>query len=127
MPVEWNVADSIISVRMIGEYEVREIQAAFLAALDDPRAVDLKGLLFDVSDSESLKERYAADVIDVGNFLATHNHRYGNRVALVAGTDFRYGMMRLGSAALQTHAVVNRVFRNDAEARAWLIEGKDEE
>src|SRR5689334_16513566 len=127
MPVKWNVADSIISVRMIGEYEVREIQAAFLAALDDSRAVDLKGLLFDVSESESLKERYAADVIDVGNFLATHNHRYGNRVALVAGTDFRYGMMRLGSAALRTHAVVNRVFRNDAEARAWLIEGKDEE
>lgn len=127
MPVEWDVADSILSLRMTGEYEVREIRSALLAALDDPRAVDLKGLLFDVSGSESLKERYAADVIDVGNFLASHQHRYNNHIALVAGSDFRYGMMRLGSSALQTHAVVNRVFRNDADARAWLIEGKDEE
>lgn len=126
MPVEWDVADSIISLRMIGEYEVREIQTAFLTAFADPRTVDVRGLLFDVSESESLKERYASDVTDVGNFLATHKHRYGNRIALVAGTDFRYGMMRLGSAALETHAVVNRVFRNDAEARAWLVEGKDQ-
>ncbi len=127
MPVEWDIADSIVSLRMNGEYEVREIRSAFLAALDDPRAVDLKGLLFDVSSSESLKERYASDVIDVGNFLASHTNRFNNRIALVAGSDFRYGMMRLGSAALQTHAVVNRVFRNDEEARAWILEGKDEE
>lgn len=127
MPVEWDVEDSIISLRMIGEYEVRDIRGGLLSALDDPRAVSVKGLLFDVSSSESLKERYATDVIDVGNFLASHHNRFNNRIALVAATDFRYGMMRLGSAALQTHGVVNRVFRNAAEARVWLIEGKDEE
>ena len=127
MPVEWDVVDSIISLRMIGDYEVRDLRSALLAALDDPRAIHLKGLLFDVSGSESLKQRYATDVIEVGNFLASHQHRFNNRIALVAATDFRYGMMRLGSAALQTHAVVNRVFRNDADARVWLIEGKDEE
>jgi len=127
MPVEWDVDDSMISLRMTGEYEVRDIKSAFLTALDDARAVSVKGLLFDVSGSESLKERYATDVIDVGNFLASHHNRFNNRIALVAATDFGYGMMRLGSAALQTHGVVNRVFRDAAEARVWLTEGKDEE
>jgi len=124
MPVEWDVADSILSLRLTGNYETRDVRAAVLAALDDPRALDVKGMLFDVSESESLKERYAVDVIDMGNFLASHQRRFNNRIALVAASDFRYGMMRLGSATLQTQAVVNRVFRNEAEARAWLIEGK---
>ena len=127
MPVEWDVADSILSLRLTGNYETRDVRAAVLAALDDPRALDGKGMLFDVSESESLKERYAVDVIDMGNFLASHQRRFNNRIALVAASDFRYGMMRLGSATLQTQAVVNRVFRNEAEARAWLIEGKDGE
>jgi|SRR5689334_1160755 hypothetical protein len=127
MPVEWDVADSILSLRLTGNYETRDVRAAVLAALDDPRALDVKGMLFDVSESESLKERYAVDVIDMGNFLASHQRRFNNRIALVAASDFRYGMMRLGSATLQTQAVVNRVFRNEAEARAWLIEGKDGE
>lgn len=122
MAVEWEITDGIISMRMSGVYDVADIYAGVRAALADPRSEGAIGLLFDVSKSESLKDRQPTDVHAVGYFVATHSDRFQKRVALVGESDFPYGMMRLGGAVLDSQGIANKVFRDAASGRDWLKE-----
>ena len=123
MPVEFDIRDRIIALQMIGIYEPTDVQTALLAALDDPRSASAIGLLFNVSRSESLKERSAPDVTAMGYFLAGHSNRFGRRLALVGDADFTFGMMRIGSVVVNRQGVTSEVFRDEAAARKWLHEG----
>ena len=120
MPVTCEISDDIITLQMTGIYEMSEIEAALLKALDDPRASRAIGLLFDVSQSESLKKRRAQDVSAMGYFLASHSRRFGGRIALVGSEDFSFGMMRAGNVVLEQQTVQSEVFRDEIEAREWL-------
>jgi hypothetical protein len=123
MPVEFDIRDHIIALKMIGTYETTDIQTALLEALDDPRSAGAIGLLFNVSRSESLKERTAPDVTAMGYFLAGHSDRFSRRLALVGDEDFTFGMMRLGNVVVGGQGVTSEVFRDEAMARKWLKEG----
>jgi hypothetical protein len=124
MPVEFDIWDGIIALEMIGTYEATDIQTALLEALDDPRSAGAIGLLFNVSRSESLKERSAPDVAAMGYFLAGHSDRFGRRMAMVGHDDFKFGMMRAGSAVLNQQGVTSEVFRDEEAARKWLHRGQ---
>jgi hypothetical protein len=120
MPVISDIDEHIISLRMVGTYVPGDIRAELLRVLDDPRASDAVGLLFDVSESESLKDRKPDDVQSVGYVLSSHSNQFGGRIALVGATDFAFGMMRLGSVHLGHLGVTNQVFRDAKSARAWI-------
>ena len=123
MPVNFEFAEGIIALRMVGLYVPQDIHKALLKALADPGTVRPIGLLFDVSLSKSLRTRSAADVVAMGYFLAQHGDSFSRRVALVGFDDFPFAMMRMGHVTLEGEGITSEVFREEAEARGWLLRG----
>lgn len=120
VPVSFEVDGGVIFLRMAGAYSMTELRDAVVAALDAPESANAIGMVLNVSESEALKTRTADDVTSMGYFLASKSDRFSRRIALVASEDFRFGMMRLGSAALEQLRVDNQVFRTEAEGINWL-------
>jgi len=122
MPVNFEFSDRIIVLRMIDLYAPADIQKTLLQGLTDPQTSDAAGLLFDVSRSKSLRTRSSDDVIAMGYFLAQHADAYARRVALVGFDDFPYAMMRMGRVTLEHEGITSEVFREEAQARKWLLQ-----
>ena len=123
MPVNFEFTDGIIMLRMIGVYAPDDIKKALLQGLADPRVSDAVGLLFDVSPSKSLRTRSTDEVISMGYFLSEHADAFAKRVALVGFDDFPFGMMRMGRVTLEREGLTAEVFREEANARKWLLQG----
>jgi hypothetical protein len=121
VPVKWEFADGIIVLRMIDVYAADDIKNTLLEALADPAVSNAVGLLFDVSQSKSLSERSRGDLVAMGYFLAQRASAFGKRVALVASDDFQFGMMRMGRVTLEREDLTAEVFREEADAREWLL------
>jgi hypothetical protein len=109
---------------MIDLYVPADIQKALLQGLKDPQTSGVAGLLFDVSRSKSLRTRSPDDVIAMGYFLAQYADAFARRVALVGFDDFPYGMMRMGQVTLERQGVASEVFREEAQARKWLLQNE---
>ena len=123
MPVSFEFTDTIIVLRMIDLYVPPDIQKALLQGLADPRTSGAAGLQFDVSRSKSLRTRSSDDIIAMGYFLAQHGDSYARRVALVGFDDFPYAMMRMGQVTLEREGITSEVFREETQARKWLLHG----
>jgi hypothetical protein len=122
MPVSFEFTDRIIVLRMVDLYVPPDIQNALLQGLKDPQTSGAVGLLFDVSRSKSLRARSSDDIIAMGYFLAQHGDSYARRVALVGFDDFPYGMMRMGRVTLEREGIASEVFREETQARKWLLQ-----
>ena len=120
MPVEFEISDALIIIRMAGTYSTSDLREAILKALAQGDGSNPAGMIFDVSGSESLRGRTPQEVTAMGYFLATQSDRFGGRIALIGHDDFRFGMMRLGSVVLDQQGITNQVFRSEAEGRQWL-------
>lgn len=120
MPVTYELDSPTIIVSLEGTYETAEVREVILAAVTDPRAAGATGLLFDVRHSASIASRTAAEVRAMADFLAAKAERFGRRLALVADSDAAFGLMRLGSVAVEQKGVDARVFRDIADAEGWL-------
>jgi hypothetical protein len=120
MPVTYELDSPTIIVSLEGIYETAEVRAAVLAAVADPRAAGATGLLFDVRHSASIASRTAAEVRAMADFLAVTAEQFGRRLALVADSDAAFGLMRLGSVAVEQKGVDTRVFRDISDAEGWL-------
>ena len=105
---------------MVGDYEPADIRIAIATALGERRAPFLDGMLFDVSDSAVLAKRTPLEIRSMAAVLAHNRKEYGNRLALVAGSDHAYGMMRLGCADVEAAGVASRCFRVAGDALEWL-------
>ena len=121
MPVNFEFADGIIALRMVDFYVPEDIRKTLLQGLVDPGTLRAIGLLFDVSRSQSLGARSAADVEAMGYFLARQGDSFSRRVALVAFDDFPFAMMRMGHVTLEREGITSEVFREEAPAREWLL------
>lgn len=122
MPVLAEYAAAAITLRLIGEYSHDEMRVAFLAALPNPTAT-VGGLILDVRRSVSIRSRPSEEVRSMSRWLAARAVHFQRRLALLAtvGTT-GYGMMRLGAAEAEVAGLTVRVFDDDADARAWLVE-----
>jgi hypothetical protein len=121
MPVTFELNDGIIVLRMIDVYSPEDIKKTLLQGLAEAGASNIVGLLFDVSESKSLRTRSNDDVIAMGYFLAEHAEAFAKRVALVGFDAFPFGMMRMGQVALEREGVKAEVFREESNARKWLL------
>jgi len=119
MPVASELADGILTLRMIGEYTPDDIRAALFAA-SDAHPGRIVGLVFDVSASGALATRGSDEIRNMGTFLGREAARYGRRLALVGASDVAYGLMRLASVSIPETQVMTETFRDEAAARAWL-------
>ena len=123
MPVNFECSDGIIALRMVDFYVPADIQKALLQGLADLGTQRPIGLLFDVSPFKSLRTRTAADVVAMGYFLAQHGDSFSRRVALVGLDDFPFAMMRMGHVTLEREGITSEVFREESNAREWLLHG----
>ena len=120
MPVTHEILGPTLVLRMIGEYEPTEIRSTLTDALRTVPAGVLRGILFDVSQSASLRRRDARAVRAMASFLAHVALQQRLRIALVGATDLAFGLMRLGAADLESAGVTAYVFRTEADAARWL-------
>ena len=122
MPVEFEFTDRIVVLRMVDVYEQEDIKKALLQGLADPGVSCAIVLLFDVSQSTSLRTRSADDLAAMAYFLTTHADSFAKRVALVGFDDFPFGMMRMGQVTLRREGLTAEVFREESNARKWLLQ-----
>ena len=120
MPVAYEFDNDVILLRLVGKYTTSDLKSSILDALDDARLPQRPVLLFDLRESQSLQDRTADEVRDMGRFLAAHGRRFGNRLAMVTASDLAFGLMRLGAVAAEAGGVAAEVFRDMGAAKEWL-------
>jgi hypothetical protein len=120
MPVRAEFIQDVLALRMVGRYEPVDIRAAFRMALQQHASATVRGLLFDVRDSDVLHARPADEIRTMAQFLSAHAQQFGRRLALVASTDVDYGLMRMGSVYVAEEGVMTAVFRDERDAQDWL-------
>jgi predicted RNA methylase len=120
MPVTFEFDGRILVLRLAGIYSLADIRAGLIAALAEPHAPVLNGILVDVRDSQSLATRTLGDMTSTIGFLAYHAASYGSRVALVVEGDQQYAVVRMAAEDLHTAGIAASVFRDAGEARRWI-------
>lgn len=120
MAVEYRIADGILTMAFVGQYEPKDIVSRFLEAMNDPACPRPVALLVDVTRSESLANRPGAEIRTVAEYLGPYADRIGGRCAVVAPSDVHFGLSQMGSVSSERVGVLSRVFRAREEAVAWL-------
>lgn len=120
MPVLADYTAELITLRLIGEYSVEELREAFYAALPTPDAVS-GGLLIDVTQSVSIRTRPSGDVRGMSRWWAARRQIFHGRLAMVADGTVEFGMTRLAELEADSYGLTVAVFRDVAEARAWIL------
>ena len=111
--------DSCTGIETIGfrdELAKRDVVTALgaireRAATDSLRLLDLRALTFELSQQAISSLAAPARALD----------RPGARVALLVDSDLNYAFCRQHLAYRASDIVPVEVFRNEAEARAWLV------
>jgi hypothetical protein len=120
MGVEYQIQDGVLMMTFAGTYQPEDVTERFLAALHDSACPSPVALLIDVTRSEVLAERPAAEIRRVAEFLGPYSERIGGRCAVVAPADVLFGLSQMGSVHTERVGVTSRVFRGRDEALAWL-------
>jgi hypothetical protein len=101
-----------------GTYSSEAALASIDAALRDGEPA--VGLLLDLTDSLSFRERSADGLRRVVQFLAARRDRFSSRLATVGSTDLAFGLLRMGMVFAADQGLENEAFRSRDEALAWL-------
>lgn len=125
MPVRSLLAGDLLTLELAGTYLPEDIIRTFAAALEDPACPPRVSLLVDVTRSESLATRPAADIRNVARALGPYAERIGGRCAVVASSEVHFGLSQMGAAHSAAVGVEARVFRDREAARAWLASGRN--
>lgn len=77
--------------------------------------------LWDLRDVEIRMS--TAEIQSVGRLSQERDRQGGTsgRLALVVGGDLAYGLSRMHQVFRESDAIAQRIFRDEAEARAWLL------
>ena len=120
MPVQYAFRGDVLELRAIGRYAADEVAQAFRLALADAARPTLRGLLYDVRESQVVGKRSTSEVRDAVAFFSSLRNEVGQRAALLAGSDVGYGVMRMVAAWAEGCDIDAEVFRDRDEALAWL-------
>ena len=83
------------------------------------------GLLLDLSDSTSFRQRSAEDLRGIASFLSTRRALFGSRMATVGQSDLAYGLLRMGTVFCSEQGIETATFRSRAEAVEWLCRPRE--
>jgi hypothetical protein len=120
MAVQYAIGEGVLRLELVGEYEPMDVVRVFLEALSQPGCPIPVALLIDVTSSQSLASRPAAEIRKVAEFLGPYAHRIGGRCAVVATEDVHYGLARMGASHSERVGVATQVFRTTEDALKWL-------
>ena len=120
MPLTYAVSlpDRLIRVTAVGDVTVTENESLARELEQEPSASPGMRMLVDISRSAtSMTNEHLRSV--ARRFRSVQAHGIGP-VAIVAGSDFTYGMARAYSAYAEIEGIGVRVFRTEDDALAWL-------
>jgi hypothetical protein len=121
VPVSYSFDSAIVVIKGAGHYTPDDLKAATLAALDDPVLPENPVGMFDLRDSDVLAKRSSSQLADMALFLERLAPRFNNRLAMVVSSTVGYGLMRLGTAYVETPGIRVEIFREYDDARIWLL------
>ena len=121
MPVSYAIEDDVLFLFLEGDYESKDIEAIFSKALSEIPAGEKINLLIDITASGSIQKHPSNRIAQTSIFIAQHKDRL-KYSALLAPSDFEFGMMRVAQSTAEIEGGRDRVraFRTTAEALAWL-------
>lgn len=123
MPVTAQIQGGLLVVKPVGEYSADEVIDCFeqaVNAADFPADVEV---MLDVRTAQSLLRRPTSELRRVANHFLPYAERFHNRGAILVSGLTRYGLMRMTATWLNLRGIDIRVFRNEDEARRWLLHG----
>jgi hypothetical protein len=119
MPVTYEYVEDILEIRASGTYPADAVTQIFAEVIADRARPRLHALLYDARASEVITSRSTVDVQRAVDFFRGLGPHIGMRMALVAGNDAVYGVMRMIAAWAEGAAITAGVFRDRDEALAW--------
>jgi len=119
MPVTYRIEGDIAEMSFEGAFPLEDVFAAFHRMLEDPACPEQIRILLDVRKSATLATRPTDEIIRVAEYVGPYKDRV-LRCAVVAAADVHYGLGRMGAVYSEAKGVMTRVFRDRAEASAWL-------
>lgn len=126
VPLRTRVDRRVLVFEATGEYSLAEMDSVFAAALADPAARDLIGVLLDLRLSLSMSRRSTTDLHDVAAFYASMKDRIGGKVAVLTASDAAFGLGRMASVTAEHLGLAVLVTRDLAQAWTFLIPSRDE-
>ena len=115
----WRIANGLVYITGASQATPQDWRAALNAILADPRHRPGMGLLQD--HRATTRAPNTAEIQGAAAFLRSRSERLGiARWALVVEKDVSYGMGRIAGVVFARTSIVSRVFRDIAEAEAWV-------
>jgi hypothetical protein len=123
MPVEWSLADNVLTLNFVGEYTFPEIASAAEAGVK--AASGPVRLLIDATRTARLPD--AQGVRQRVELLVGLRGRLAGPVAIVATPGAMFGIARQVAQYVEGYSAMTiRVFDQLGEARAWLENGGED-
>jgi len=111
----------LVLVRCIGVYSTDELIGVFSSLLSAPDLPERAALLLDLCESQSVLGRSIPDLRRIATTFTAVAGRFDRRCALLVRGSARYGLMRMAAVWVDLQGVEARVFREEREAREWLL------
>jgi hypothetical protein len=123
VPVEWSLADDILTLNFVGEYTFAEIaeaaQAGVAAAHRPVRLLVDATRTARLPDSQGVRQRI--------ELLVGLHARLAGTVAIVASPGAMFGIARQVAQHAEGYTPMTiRVFEESAAARAWLLDAGED-
>jgi hypothetical protein len=122
MPVTYSIdgAAKIIRTTCSSPLAFPEVLEHFRALNQDPACTGHLDVLLDVSNADALPATTQLGAVATELALVRSKVQFG-KCAVVATRDAMYGMMRMFEVLTARYFEAIHVFRNSAEAEAWLV------
>lgn len=121
-PRAYRFEGGVLRIAPVGRYGAEQYVDLVDAALADPACPGRVALLAD--STRSTAQRSTPELRWIVREIAERADRIG-RVALLAPTDVRFGLSRVAAAYGAMEGMEYEVFREEADALAWLAEATD--
>lgn len=120
MPVSYQFDGALAVVKMEMEYSLTGLTQAIHACLADPGCPAQPAVLLDASTGFVPLGLTAADLHALGRLLALLGTERCRSIALIAGSEVAFELLRACAAQAESAGVGIRVFRSAAAAAEWL-------
>ncbi len=121
MAASYEIRGRFFILRLEGDYSMEDILNACEQAFADPLFPDEALAIMDTRNSTALRDRRPEDLRFMAGKLAELSNRFGSRLALAAGNQLHYGMMRMAEVFSESSGMTAKAFITIEEAEAWLL------
>ena len=120
MSVKHEVVNGLIFLTAAGTVTNADFEACFKRICVDPKCKSAKGMI--IVDEFSDYAPTSKETREAARIMRAFEGSLPPRVAVVAGSDIKYGIGRMISAYSESQSVTFQVFRDATEARRWALE-----